>query len=100
MVRAIPNPSRLPAIGEDPPTASASRNLSGSWVWALIYAYASTASRAIPNGKDSASFCGGAAAGVADPTNYPAFMRYAMRASLKANYTAYNLGFRCAGGAP
>ena len=45
-------------------------------------------------------FCGGAAAGVADPTDYPAFMRYSMRASLKADYTADNLGFRCAGGAP
>jgi formylglycine-generating enzyme required for sulfatase activity len=53
-----------------------------------------------PNGKEGASFCGGAGAGVADPTDYPAFMRYAMRASLKGNYTADNLGFRCAGGAP
>ena len=53
-----------------------------------------------PNGGDSAAFCGGSAAGVADPTDYPAFMRYSMRASLKANYTADNVGFRWAGGAP
>ena len=45
------------------------------------------------------AFCGGAAAGVSDPTDYPAFMRYAMRASLKADYTADNVGFRCAGDA-
>jgi formylglycine-generating enzyme len=37
---------------------------------------------------------------VADTTDYPAFMRYSMRASLKASYTTDNLGFRCAGGAP
>ena len=53
--------------------------------------------RAINGGAFS---CSGAAARAADPTDYPAFMRYSMRESLKANYTADNLGFRCAGGAP
>ena len=71
------------------------------WEWTLDFnAYATTAESRDANGKDSAGFCGGAPAGVADPTDYPAFMRYSMRASLKANYTADNLGFRCAGGAP
>ena len=71
------------------------------WEWTLDFsAYATTAELRDANGKDSAGFCGGAAAGVADPTDYPAFMRYSMRASLKADYTADNLGFRCAGGAP
>ncbi len=71
------------------------------WEWTTDFnAYATTAESRDPNGKDSAAFCGGAAAGVSDPTDYPAFMRYAMRASLKANYTSENLGFRCAGGAP
>ena len=28
--------------------------------------------------------------------NYAAFMRYAFRGSIKANYTTKNLGFRCA----
>jgi len=41
-------------------------------------------------------FCGGAAVGAADLSNYVAFMRYAMRSSLKARYTVKNLGFRCA----
>ena len=71
------------------------------WEWTYDFnAYATTAELRDPNGKDSAAFCGGAAAGVSDPTDYPAFNRYAMRASLKAHYTAENLGFRCAGGAP
>ena len=70
------------------------------WEWTYDFdAYATTAEARDPNGKDSAAFCGGAAAGVADATDYPAFMRYAMRASLKAHYTADNVGFRCAGGA-
>ena len=71
------------------------------WEWTSDFnAYAMTAESRDPNGKDPAAVCGGAAAGVVDPSDYPAFMRAAMRASLKASYTADNLGFRCAGGAP
>ena len=70
------------------------------WEWTIDFdAYATTAESRDPNGKNTGQFCGGTAAGVADVTDYPAFMRYAMRASLKAAYTADNLGFRCAGGA-
>lgn len=50
--------------------------------------------------NDSASnenlFCAGAAVTTTDLKNYAAFMRYAMRGSLKAKYTVNNLGFRCA----
>lgn len=41
-------------------------------------------------------FCAGASVTTTDLKNYAAFMRYAMRGSLKANYTVNNLGFRCA----
>jgi formylglycine-generating enzyme required for sulfatase activity len=41
-------------------------------------------------------FCGNNAGG--DAGNYPAFMRYGFRSSLKANYTVHNLGFRCVKG--
>ncbi|WP_299204791.1 formylglycine-generating enzyme family protein [Brumimicrobium sp.] len=41
-------------------------------------------------------FCGGAALGSSDLMNYAAFMRYAFRGSVKANYSIRNLGFRCA----
>lgn len=41
-------------------------------------------------------FCGSAAIGSSDLMNYAAFMRYAFRSSVKANYTIKNLGFRCA----
>ncbi len=45
--------------------------------------------------KDSNLFCGSAAVGASDLMNYAAFMRYALRGSLKASYSMRNLGFRC-----
>lgn len=41
-------------------------------------------------------FCAGGVVGASDVKDYAAFMRYAFRASLKANYSVKNLGFRCA----
>jgi len=46
--------------------------------------------------NDSDLFCGSAALGANDLMNYAAFMRYAIRGSVKAKYTMQNLGFRCA----
>ena len=40
-------------------------------------------------------FCGAGAAAGGDKANYAAFMRYALRNSLKGSYTTSNLGFRC-----
>ncbi len=41
-------------------------------------------------------FCAGAAVTSSDLRNYAAFVRYALRGSLKADYCLNNLGFRCA----
>lgn len=41
-------------------------------------------------------FCAGANVGASDLMDYAAFMRYAFRSSVKANYNILNLGFRCA----
>ena len=49
---------------------------------------------------DANLFCGAAAIGATDLMNYAAFMRYAFRGSMKANYTVKNLGFRCVKDAP
>lgn len=48
------------------------------------------------NEKDNNLFCGSASLGTTDLMNYAAFMRYAFRGSIKADYTIKNLGFRCA----
>ncbi|HZJ01537.1 MAG TPA: formylglycine-generating enzyme family protein [Gemmatimonadaceae bacterium] len=41
-------------------------------------------------------FCASSAIGAADPSNYPAFMRYAVRSGLTDRTTLRTLGFRCA----
>ena len=50
------------------------------------------------NDGDKGLFCAAGSVGAIDLANYAAFMRYAFRASLKANYALKNLGFRCAKG--
>ena len=69
-----------------PPTASASRDLVGLvWEWTLDFdAYATTAELRDPNGKDSARSAAARRPASTDPTDYPGFMRFSMRASLKA----------------
>lgn len=46
--------------------------------------------------SDSSLFCGSSSLNATNLMNYAAFMRYAIRSSLKANYTTKNMGFRCA----
>ncbi|MFT5136998.1 MAG: sulfatase modifying factor 1 [Arenicella sp.] len=41
-------------------------------------------------------FCGAGATSSVDPSDYAAFMRYALRSSYSSNYTLNSLGFRCA----
>ena len=50
------------------------------------------------NSQDPNAFCGGAALNVDDAAKvqYAAFMRYALRGSLKGDYSLRDLGFRCA----
>lgn len=45
---------------------------------------------------DKNLFCGSASVNATDLMDYAAFMRYAFRGSLKAQYSTRNLGFRCA----
>ena len=47
------------------------------------------------NQKNEDLFCAGASLTSSDLKNYAAFIRFAMRGSLKANYCINNLGFRC-----
>ncbi|WP_294532233.1 formylglycine-generating enzyme family protein [uncultured Rhodoblastus sp.] len=94
-----PNPRRLAGVGRSAPNGYGIYDLVGM-VWEWTQDFSSTGSGTEQRntaGKDDAQFCGGGALGVRDATDYPAFMRYALRASLKAAYTQDNLGFRCAG---
>jgi len=96
---SAPNPPHLSSVGRGAPNGYGLYDLVGL-VWEWTQDYSSTGSgteQRNTSSKDDAQFCGGGALGVRDATDYPAFMRYAMRASLKAAYTQDNLGFRCAG---
>ena len=48
------------------------------------------------NDKNSDLFCGSGALGAGNRQDYAAFMRFALRSSLKARDSLANLGFRCA----
>lgn len=66
------------------------------WEWNLDFIAAlSIKDSRDGNNLNSTEFCGAASNNSSTPQNYAAFMRYAMRSSLKANYSQPNLGFRC-----
>ncbi len=87
-----------------PPVGSTFRNVYGvfdlhglvwEWVWDWNSVLVTGESRA-DVAVDKQLYCAGAAAGATDLSDYAAFLRYAMRASLEARYTVRNVGFRCA----
>ena len=94
-----PNPKNLPAVGREKPNGFGVHDLVGLvWEWTLdANSFISGPELRNQSGKDSAAFCGNGATGIRDAADYPTFMRYAMRTSLKAAYTLDNVGFRCAG---
>jgi formylglycine-generating enzyme len=67
------------------------------WEWTLDFSSSLvTGESRGDSGLERNLFCGGGSINASDFKNYPAFMRFAFRSSLKANYTINNLGFRCA----
>jgi formylglycine-generating enzyme required for sulfatase activity len=68
--------------------------------WTLDFnATAPHDAHALP-GHEHHLWCASAAIGVADPTNYPAFLRFAVRSGLTTRSTVSGVGFRCAANAP
>lgn len=65
------------------------------WVDDFNSVLVSDDSRAV-GGRDHSLFCASGAIGAADPSNYPAFLRYAFRAGLTGATAVSALGFRCA----
>jgi formylglycine-generating enzyme required for sulfatase activity len=96
---SAPNPRRLSAVGQGKPNGYGVYDLVGLvWEWTLDNnSFMTGTEQRNTSSKDDAAFCGSGSIGVNDATNYPAFMRYAMRSSLKANYAVENVGFRCEG---
>ena len=58
--------------------------------------YGTTATFGVSGNALNNALGGGGSQGVKDTGNFPAFMRYGFRSSLKADYCVHNLSFRCA----
>ena len=93
-----PAPAVLPAAGSGRPNYYGLRDLHGLvWEWTADFNSAIVTGDARGDtGLERQLFCGAGAVGAGDPSNYPAFMRFGFRSSLKAAYTVHNLGFRYA----
>lgn len=91
-------PRPLPPVEGGAVNAYGVRGLHGlAWEWVADFnsVLVSDDSRGV-GGRDHRLFCASAAIGAPDPTNYPAFLRYALRAGLTGRSTLATLGFRCA----
>ena len=95
---STPSPGVLPSVSTGPKNFWGVRDLHGLvWEWVSDFNSATvTGDARSDTGLDRQLFCGAGAIGAKDVGNFPAFMRYGFRSSLKAAYTIHNLGFRCA----
>ena len=67
------------------------------WEWTSDFnASFITADNRVDGDRSRSFFCGNGMTGAARRDDYAAFMRYAMRSSLNADFALGNLGFRCA----
>jgi cytochrome oxidase Cu insertion factor (SCO1/SenC/PrrC family) len=91
-----PTPERLAAVTTAPRNVYGISGLHGLvWEWTLDFnSSLVTGESRTDSDLDRTRFCGSGAAGAANFEDYAAFMRYAFRSSLEANYTVGNLGFR------
>ena len=95
---STPTPNVPSPVRENPANFFGAHDLHGLvWEWVADFNTAMVTGDARGDmGLDRQLFCGSGSEGAKDRDNFPAFMRYGFRSSLKANYTVHNLGFRCA----
>jgi formylglycine-generating enzyme required for sulfatase activity len=98
---ARPAPSALPPVRSTYESVQGVWDLHGLvWEWVEDWNVLPARDSRTEPGEDRALFCGPGSLGAVDPSDYPAFMRFAMRSSLGASYTVAGLGFRCAASSP
>ncbi len=95
---STPSPAALPAVGLGRANFLGFHDLHGLvWEWTSDFNSAIVTGDARGDtGLERQLFCGAGSLGAKDTSNYPAFMRFGFRSSLKAAYTVHNLGFRYA----
>jgi formylglycine-generating enzyme required for sulfatase activity len=95
---STPSPEILPAVGAGKPNIHGIHDLHGLvWEWTSDFnSSMSTGDARGDTDLDRQRFCGAGSQGASDVGNFPAFLRYGFRSSVKAAYVVHNLGFRCA----
>lgn len=97
---ARPNPEYWPAVQKTYRNVYGVHAMHGL-VWEWVEDFNSLLVTGESRGDSSLDrdlYCAGGALSGLDPSDYPTYMRYAFRSSLKARYTVPNLGFRVAYG--
>jgi cytochrome oxidase Cu insertion factor (SCO1/SenC/PrrC family) len=89
-------PKVLPAVSTAPQNVYGVKGLHGViWEWVDDFNSAMETGEGRSGGNlERDLFCAGGGINYPDKSNYAAFMRFAFRSSLRANYTVANLGFR------
>lgn len=95
---STPSPTSLPLVAQGRANILGIHDFHGLvWEWTADFNSSLVTGDARGNsGIERQLFCGAGSAGNRNPSDYPAFLRYGFRSSLKASYCIHNLGFRCA----
>ncbi len=93
---ARPTPHLLPSVDSVPANFFGLRGMHGVvWEWVEDFNNAMDTGEGRSGGTlERDLFCAGGSVNSPDKSNYAAFMRFAFRSSLRANYALGNLGFR------